>query len=196
MLVCPVSTQSGHLSPFINLTNHPSGRLRRRLTHPKRALNTVHICNKDKSVIKIRLWELVGTGLIIAAKTGIVYANQAGGKICLHMELEGVFIPVGNDVDLEGRLLSPEVRLSEHFLCTYFSNANPNGLTKADAEAIEAALHQNLLLRNVTVDLSRLQESHEAWVYVVIGAPPTPLPPFEGLVPFPLKGVLTWSNNS
>jgi len=55
-------------------------------------------------------------------------------------------------------------------------------------------LHENLLLHNVTVDRRRLHESHEAWVFVRIDAPKGPFPLFEGLGPFPLDGVLTWTN--
>ena len=70
-----------------------------------------------------------------------------------------------------------------------------HGLSEADVSVIEVALHQNLLLRNVTVDRARLAESYEAWVQVQIATPEAKFPLVEGLGPFPMSGVLTWTGH-
>jgi len=78
-------------------------------------------------------------------------------------------VPVGNDVSLDGKRLSPEVRLVEYFRGPpHFGN----------------------------VDGQRLHESFEGWVQVRIASPEPDdrFPLFEGLGPFPLAGVLTWTN--
>lgn len=96
----------------------------------------------------------------------------------------------------DGRLLGAEERLREYFAgAPHLKQGAVHGLNEADATVIEAALHQNLLLRNVTVDRARLSESYEAWVQVQIATPEAPLPLFEGLGPFPMSGVLTWTGH-
>ncbi len=147
-------------------------------------------------MIRIRLHDHVGTGLIIECKSGITFFTQTGGKSCGWAELEGVFVPVANDLALDGVLISPEWALSKHFSGPPHFHNYVGGLAESEAVIIEAALHQNLLQRNVTVDRERLSESHEAWVYVIIDQPELAYPLFEGIGPFPLRGVLTWTNNS
>ena len=45
--------------------------------------------------ILIELWSLSGfTGIIVPAKTGIVYTNQCGGTMCSHPKQEGFYVPL------------------------------------------------------------------------------------------------------
>lgn len=145
----------------------------------------------------VRLWDHVGTGVIVRWPSGIVYANQTGGFSCCEDELEGVFVPVGNDVGLDGRLRSAENRLGDYFRGPpHLGSGAVHGLTEAEALLVESSLHENLGLRNITVDRRRLRESREAWVHIRVDAPAGRTPLFEGLGPFPLAGVLTWTNTA
>ena len=57
----------------------------------------------------IRLYDMVGTSLIVPAKTGVIYSNQTGGTACLQPQQEGFVIPFCNDISLPGlKLVSPE----------------------------------------------------------------------------------------
>ena len=150
----------------------------------------------EKGRITVSLFGHVGTGVIVAWPSGIFYTNQTCGHVCRQPELEGVFVPLGNDVDLEGRLLGPESLLHEYFAGpAHVGWGAEHGLDEADAQVIESALHKNHLLRIVTVDRSRLRDSHEAWVYVLIGEPDSSFPMFTGMGPYPLGGILTWVNS-
>lgn len=51
--------------------------------------------------VRVRLWDHVGTGIIIRWPSGIVYEQQMGGKSCSVGEMEGIFVPVRNDVSLD-----------------------------------------------------------------------------------------------
>jgi Family of unknown function (DUF6210) len=139
--------------------------------------------------IRVRLWDLIGTGLIVRWPSGIVYDQMIGGRSHSWAEAEGVFVPVGNDVSLDGRLISASLRLEEHFAGPpHHKQGVVHGLSERDADVIEAALHENLLLRNVSVDRTKLNVSCEGWVEVRIDKPQGEFPPFEGLGPFPLSG--------
>jgi hypothetical protein len=148
--------------------------------------------------IRVRLWDHVGTGIIIRWPSGIVFEQQIGGKSCGLAELQGVFVPVANDLSLDGKLLSAEARLRKYFEGPpHLAQGAVDGLNENDAIYIESALHENLLLRNVVVDRTRLRDTHESWVWVCIHTPDVrALPLFEGMSPFPLTGILTWTNNS
>jgi len=55
--------------------------------------------------------------------------------------------------------------------------------------------HAGLGLDLISIDRSRLAESHEAWVYVTLeGEQDTDVPLYAGLGPYPRSGVLTWTN--
>ena len=146
----------------------------------------------------IELWEGVGLGLIIEWPSGILYSNQTGGTACLHPEVEGVFIPLRNDCERDGdRLLSPENELLEYFEGPKHRGTGAiRGLDTDDAELITSVLAK-WQLHQLAVDRTRLGDSHEAWVYVVIegelaGGDGLPL---RGFPAHPLKGILTWSNS-
>lgn len=147
----------------------------------------------------IRLWELAGLALIVERSTGVQYSNQTGGTMCLQPEIEGILIPIRNDVELESwRLLSPENELYRYFEGPPHQGTGAcSGLSHEDADFIDEVLRQYKMNEYLSVDRSRLAESHEAWVFVLVNEEPardsiTPL--FTDLGPYPARGVLTWSN--
>jgi hypothetical protein len=147
---------------------------------------------------KARLWESVGLGLIVEWPSGVVFSNQTGGTTCLQPEFEGVFVPLRNDCQLPGeRLLSPETELVAYFEGPKHRGAGAiRGLDEGDVQFIGSVLAKWRLGAFIAVDSSRLAESHEAWVHVIVGADDRAheLSLFE-FAPYPRRGVLTWSNS-
>jgi len=144
----------------------------------------------------IDLGESVGLGLIVALPTGVVYSNQTGGFSCLRPGLEGAFIPLRNDCLDTWELLGPGRALWEYFQGPpYHGSGATAGLDEADADVIDALLARGPSSTNLRVDRTRLRDSHEAWVWVVIsGDDAGPAPVFTALGPYPRHGVLTWQN--
>ena len=150
---------------------------------------------------KIQLLEGVGLGLIIAYPSGVIYSNQTGGTACLHPELEGVFIPLGNDLEVpSNKLLGPQEALADYFEGPKHQGTGATtGLDAEDAEFIDGVLRRWGLIRFIELDRGKLKESHEAWVYVRITADENSEDGFLSLVhgfgPYPRSGVLTWQNS-
>ena len=143
----------------------------------------------------LKLYESIGTGIIVAFPSGVSYSNQTGGTFCLKPEIEGVYVPVRNDYLLpNGPLESPEIELSRYFVGLVGAI---RGLKAADADFIDSILHR-VGLHTVTVDRSRLAKSHEAWIHVVIAGDEdddSSRATFSGFSPYPRQGILTWCNS-
>lgn len=146
---------------------------------------------------KVTLFEHAGLGLIIEYPSGVAYSNQTGGTSCSAPILEGVFVPLRNDYAMPSReLLSPE-----HALISYFDGPKwrgtgaTQGIDADDADFIERVLSEHRLSHCITVDRTRLGDSHEAWIHVTVTAEEgTVASVFRGFHPYPRRGVLTWSN--
>lgn len=143
-------------------------------------------------MIRVLLYEHVGTGLIIPASTGVVYVNQVGGTTCDQRELEGVFVPIGNDVSLEGQLISAENELFDAF------RGSGQPFSVADADRFDALVQAYarahwIPMGLVRGDRERLEQSTEAWVHVIVddGDPGMPV---SG-VRWPARAILTWTNS-
>jgi hypothetical protein len=151
------------------------------------------------SAPRIRLWEHVGLGLIVSWPTGIVFTNQTMGNSCLHPEIEGVFVPLRNDCTIPERvLISPEKELWDYFIGPRWERSGAaQGLQDVDADFIDSLLKKNRLFPTISVDWSRLKDSHEAWVFVTIsGDEPGDFPIFSRLAPYPRTRVMTWNNSA
>jgi hypothetical protein len=140
---------------------------------------------------KIELWDGIGLGAIVSFPTGILYSNQTGGTSCLHPELEGAYIPL-------------DAKAGEE-LYAYFEGPKhrgtgaTHGLDAEDAAFIEMLLAQRHLSSFVSLDRSRLQESHEAWVWATIpgdGGDDAQCTIFAALGPYPRVAVLTTGSTS
>lgn len=135
----------------------------------------------------IRLYG-AGLGLIIRHPTGARYTNQTCGACCAQPEMEGVFVPF----DAEESWL----RLNAYFEGPkYRGSGAMQGIDEEDADLIESVLRDGRLGVPLAVDRSRLKESHEAWVHVLILAEDGPIPTVAGFGPYPRPGVLTWPNS-
>jgi hypothetical protein len=146
--------------------------------------------------------DAAGLGLIIAVPNGVVYSNQTGGTECLHPEFEGIYIPLRNETE-EGasaggrnlELRSPEHELVEYFFRGAYEGSGATwGLNEEDAVFIESVLSKWDLGECLRVDRDRLDESHEAWVHVMVVGEESHQA-FSGFGPYPRPGILTWKNS-
>jgi hypothetical protein len=127
-----------------------------------------------------------GLGVIIECPNGVIFSNQTMGNSCWQAEMEGVFVPF----DAEESWL----RLNSYFEGPKYSgNGAMHGLDDQDADLIDAVVLDARIQGPVVVDRTRLKESHEAWVHVLLEGEERAL--FAGFGPFPRRGVLTWPNS-
>jgi len=125
--------------------------------------------------------------LVLAHPTGVFYKNQVAGYACRQEELEGVLASVDfSDAQTE-RIMTFE----------YPNGGVDNGV----ADQLDQVLSSSSRSRFIRVDRSRVADSFEAWVYVVVETPPDEPPPGRGdyhgsIYGFgAAKGVLTWHNS-
>lgn len=139
----------------------------------------------------IRLWNMpFEVMLVIDERSGVFYQNQVGGNVCAQEELEGVLAPVELDAE--------SVELIAHL-----PYVNRKGISDEIADAIDrvlAAVQTKRAIKAdvVRVDRSRLQDSWEAWVYVVVDSPENITDDnfFDSWLGFgTTRGVLTWPNS-
>jgi len=140
----------------------------------------------DKPII--RLWNLVGLGLIVAHPSGVIYSNQTGGYACDHPEMEGVFVPL-HDTD---PYVDQYQQLDQHFYYgPKWRGHCYSGIDEETAAVVDEILTGSYLTRRLTVNRDKLRDSEEAWIHVII-APPRERD-FDG---YPSGvGVLTWPNS-
>ncbi len=148
----------------------------------------------------IRLYDAVGTGLIIGWKSGVMISNQTGGTSCLQPEMEGIYVPLRNDYLLDGLVFeSPEIELSVYFRGPKHRGSGAvSGLDVMDADFIDGVLQRVNLSRSVMVDRDQLRHSHEAWVHVVLTDDESDIPGLASVAnfgPYPRPAILTWCNS-
>lgn len=152
-----------------------------------------------KMAKKVVCLDHIGTGLIIKWPTGIFYSNQAGGTFCIAPEEEGFFFPFGNDADENNIFLSKEDDLCEYFTGPkVLSEGAIRGITEKNANDIDEMLSGQLFMVTIKVDRTKLKQSHEAWVHVLVYQNVKineNLCHFRGFDSYPLKAVLIWCNS-
>jgi len=109
---------------------------------------------------KVGLYSLSGAALIIPMKTGVIFTNQVNGYACDQPELEGLLIPFNDDHLLEDYQLTLEYQLM-----SLFEDNGWGKLIEAQANKINELLHQFPETNCALVDMSKLNESYEAWVW-------------------------------
>ncbi len=144
-------------------------------------------------------------GLIVLCSSGVKYTNQTGGTACLSPIEEGVYLPFFDDLHDQG------AALMSYFTDTKIYTTGTVGINDIDAEFIDSILNVGDFTKYLRTDRERLQDSHEAWLYVnihfkseisdfgfrgevtnkeQIDTIMSPLYGFNGS-----KGVLTWINS-
>jgi len=137
----------------------------------------------------VRLWCLNGIGLIVAHPTGVQISNQVGGYACFHPSIEGVFVP----------LMEPEVdqqtRLYRYFVGPKWQGHCYGWIDEETADFVDSVLDLSRTTKPIRVDRTRLQNSMEAWIYVVFDRAARP-DDYALYDQFPSgTGVLTWANS-
>jgi hypothetical protein len=133
----------------------------------------------------------IGLGLIILWSSGVLYEHQTGGYNCYKPEEEGVFVRLYKELE------DQELMLIEHFGGPKWRSWCGDGIDIETADYIDQVLNLAEKTKFLKVDRSRLNDSHEAWVYVDVSEPEEDK---NGYRPAAIngfgkcKGVLIWSN--
>ena len=126
--------------------------------------------------------------LIIEHSSGVFYETQVGGTTCAQVEIEGVLAPVELEPQDVERVMNLPYQAGR-------------GITPEIAQAIDGVLASAPGARYLKVDRARLDDSWEAWIFVIVDSPegvePQYMDPYFGApVGFGTrKGVLTWPNS-
>ena len=148
---------------------------------------------------KIEIWDSVGLGIIIKYPSGVLVSNQTGGTACFHPSLEGVYLPIHNDYHTDSqKFISPENEFSRCFTDQKYNGSGAqNGIDEEDLIRLERLLKKFSLDGFIKINKNKLQESHEAWIHILINEekqqPFTKL--VKGFEPYPREGILTWANS-
>lgn len=139
---------------------------------------------------KICLFDLEQAGVIILENSGIHFFNNTGGKANIREEAEGTFAPLSNCLPL-GLSHSERTNLCLTNQLRKITTQNP-ALAPSQVSDVNDVLREISSSDRYQVNLSRLAESKEAWVYVTI-YPQGDYSHFEGYDT--IEAVLTWPNN-
>lgn len=114
-------------------------------------------------MIRVSLDDLNQCALVVPAKTGIVYENQAGGVQCARPSQEGFLLPITHDAPLDQPELALEFRIS-----ALFAPSDAGLIDARLAAKLEDILASSALTRGISLDWSMLHASMEAWVHVSV----------------------------
>lgn len=131
------------------------------------------------------LYNLNGVGVIVKHPSGVIYSNQTGGHACLQPEMEGVFLPLDTDH------LPENYNDGNMYALESLEWRGHRGMTPELADQVDAILTRHNFSEGILVDRTKLEESHEAWVYVTLA--PSEWSVYQG--PAGKEGVLTWVNS-
>jgi hypothetical protein len=144
---------------------------------------------------RIILYDLEEPMLLISAKSGVLYQNQAGGNLCYQMEFEGVLMPLGIST------------ANSRSIGKLNFSSEKKGISRDVADAIDDILSSETETKFLRVDRERMHESMEAWIYVRVTSSQGDFPTIESALltrNTPLSysfgfglcsGVLTWPNS-
>lgn len=139
----------------------------------------------------VRLWNAWGLGIIILHPSGVLYSNQVGGYSCMQPEVEGVYIPLFDEVRGSGQ----ENKLYKYFTGSKWGDYCANGIDVETADFIDSILAESYYTKYLTVNRDMLTTCYEAWIYVAISLE-------QKLEDSPLfwnfrgkQAILTWSNS-
>lgn len=146
------------------------------------------IAPPDKPLIQ--LWSARRFGIIVLRPSGVYYSNQTGGYACLHPMVEGIFVPLGDE------MADQEKKLCDYFTGPKWAGWCCDGIDGETADFIDALMSKTGSTRGISVDRSRMRDSHEAWVYVDLRcSEEQPCWKVEVSGFGICKGVLTWENS-
>jgi hypothetical protein len=133
---------------------------------------------------RVCLWDMCGVAAIILENSDVIYYNQTGGNACLSSEAEGFLVFFNNDPPLASPELSFEYQLTQLF-------NDVEIVTEELATKMDQILASYPPTAGAKVDRHKMNESHEAWVYIVIEETEQSIITGFGNC----KAVLTWTNS-
>lgn len=152
-------------------------------------------------MIKIELWNEDVIGLVVPAKTGIVWTNQTGGTHCAHPTMEGFFVPLHNP-DF------PSCAADDPLVDGWWKAVGPDEVAEGpswhqpvDVGAIKSLLDKSPWAGIFKPDPTYVGYWGEAWVPVIINCSPKVEGVFSsGIIPLlgDLSGrsaILTYPNS-
>ena len=110
----------------------------------------------------VYLWHSKGLGVILLYESGVYYSNQTGGYACLHPAAEGVYVPLNNAA------VDQETQLFAYFTGSKWAGWCNEGIDQETADYIDSVLAKSPYTRMLKVNRDRLEDSHEAWIYVKV----------------------------
>ena len=112
---------------------------------------------------EICLYNLEQAGVIILENSGVIYFNHTEGASSVQEKAEGLFVPISNAPPLDSMELNLSTRLRS-------LTQGGIGVTHCIAREINALLLEVSSTDTYQVNLSRLTESKESWVYITVTA--------------------------
>lgn len=140
--------------------------------------------DREGCPLKVVLHDFPDLGLIVKAATNVIYTNQTGGFACWHPEVEGFLVP------LRANLGMRELDALRSLCGSDFDD----GIDSETADELESMLAR-LGFKGIRVDRSKLAESWESWIHVILSGELGLDVPLEGQIPESLEAVLTWPNS-
>ena len=134
-------------------------------------------------------------GLILKMPSNVWFENQSGGHYCLRQRAEGVYLPLAGIPRLEEKpVRTLDYDLSE-VMADQTAGSVVHGMSDIEVRDCERVLVAHGC-KNVSVDRSRLRESWEAWVFVVVQPAKSEFGELriKGLES-PIEAVLVWGNS-
>lgn len=133
--------------------------------------------------MRVDLSGFQGIGLIVKAKTGVMYTSQVAGHGCEHPEVEGFFVPLERN---------DQSRILDFLLDAYRGSWLP--LNEQQADALDRMLRRQNY-SSIRVERALLHESREAWVHVVVPGEGERYVPVSTGSSEPFRAVLVWPNS-
>jgi hypothetical protein len=147
------------------------------------AKGEVQPAERESGPLKVVLHDFPDLGLIVKAATNVIYTNQTGGFACWHPEVEGFLVP-----------LRTHLGLRELDALRSLCGDRDDGIDSETADQVESIL-ASLGFKGIRVDKSKLAESWESWIHVILSGELGHTVPLEGVRPERLEAVLTWPNS-
>jgi hypothetical protein len=138
--------------------------------------------DRESDPLKVALNDYPDLGLIVKAATNVIYTNQTGGLSCWHPKVEGFLVPLRTPLGMRELEALRNVCDCE------------DGIDSETADQVESILGR-IGFKGIRVDRSKLAESWESWIHVILSGELGYKVPLEGARPEWLEAVLTWPNS-
>jgi hypothetical protein len=123
-------------------------------------------------------------GLIVKSQTGIVYTNRCAGYARACRDVEGFFVP----------LRPQSIRVTD-MLRSLFNGSGFEDFKTSTADRLDTLLDR-VGLDAMRADRSKLAESTEAWVHVIVSGGNDFFVPFDSRERHTVEGVFVWPNRA